>query len=98
MNSTRLLTAIATVLIAPDFVQEPPTTPQMRSPPEMVFSPWVKFCLKGQDGHQVCFAPNSHSKAGPRTFDGAPTDPDVFKAQQLKLQAELQRRADEARK
>jgi invasion protein IalB len=33
-----------------------------------------------------------------KAFDGPPTDPKVFEAQQQKLQEELQRRADEARK
>jgi len=33
-----------------------------------------------------------------KAYDGAPTDPKVFEAQQQKLQEELQRRADEARK
>src|SRR6201988_2387009 len=33
-----------------------------------------------------------------RAFDGPPTDPKVFEEQQKKLQEELQRRADEARK
>ncbi len=33
-----------------------------------------------------------------KAYDGAPTDPKVFEEQQQKLQAELQRRADEARK
>ena len=37
---------------------------------------------------------NDFSKA----YDGPPTDPKVFEAQQKKLQDELQRRADEARK
>jgi invasion protein IalB len=37
---------------------------------------------------------NDFSKA----YEGAPTDPKVFEAQQKKLQDELQRRADEARK
>jgi invasion protein IalB len=33
-----------------------------------------------------------------KAYDGAPTDPKVFEEQQKKLQEELQRRADEARK
>jgi invasion protein IalB len=33
-----------------------------------------------------------------KAFDGPPTDPKVFEAQQKKLQEELQKRADEARK
>jgi invasion protein IalB len=33
-----------------------------------------------------------------KAYDGPPTDPKVFEAQQKKLQAELQRRAEEARK
>jgi invasion protein IalB len=33
-----------------------------------------------------------------KAYDGPPTDPKVFEAQQKKLQDELQRRADEARK
>jgi invasion protein IalB len=33
-----------------------------------------------------------------KAYDGAPTDPKVFEAQQQKLQEELQRRADDARK
>jgi len=33
-----------------------------------------------------------------KAYDGAPTDPKVFEEQQKKLQDELQRRADEARK
>jgi invasion protein IalB len=33
-----------------------------------------------------------------KAYDGAPTDPKVFEEQQRKLQEELQRRADEARK
>ena len=33
-----------------------------------------------------------------KAYDGPPTDPKVFEAQQQKLQEELQRRADEARK
>src|SRR5208282_6303516 len=33
-----------------------------------------------------------------KAYDGPPTDPKVFEAQQKKLQEELQRRADEARK
>ena len=33
-----------------------------------------------------------------KAYDGAPTDPKVFEEQQQKLQEELQRRADEARK
>jgi hypothetical protein len=33
-----------------------------------------------------------------KAYDGPPTDPKVFEEQQRKLQEELQRRADEARK
>ena len=33
-----------------------------------------------------------------KAYDGAPTDPKVFEQQQQKLQEELQRRAEEARK
>jgi hypothetical protein len=33
-----------------------------------------------------------------KAYDGPPTDPKVFEEQQKKLQEELQRRADEARK
>ena len=33
-----------------------------------------------------------------KAYDGPPTDPQVFEAQQKKLQEELQRRAEEARK
>ena len=33
-----------------------------------------------------------------KAYDGPPTDPKVFEAQQKKLQEELQRRAEEARK
>jgi hypothetical protein len=33
-----------------------------------------------------------------KAYDGPPTDPKVFEEQQKKLQDELQRRADEARK
>ena len=33
-----------------------------------------------------------------KAYDGPPTDPKVFEAQQKKLQDELQRRAEEARK
>ena len=33
-----------------------------------------------------------------KAYDGPPTDPKEFEAQQRKLQDELQRRADEARK
>jgi hypothetical protein len=33
-----------------------------------------------------------------KAYDGPPTDPQVFEAQQKKLQDELQRRAEEARK
>jgi invasion protein IalB len=33
-----------------------------------------------------------------KAYDGAPTDPKVFEEQQKKLQEELQRRAEEARK
>jgi invasion protein IalB len=33
-----------------------------------------------------------------KAYDGAPTDPKVFEAQQKKLQEELQKKADEARK
>jgi hypothetical protein len=33
-----------------------------------------------------------------KAYDGPPTDPKVFEAQQQKLQEELQKRADEARK
>jgi hypothetical protein len=33
-----------------------------------------------------------------KAYDGPPTDPKEFEAQQQKLQAELQKRAEEARK
>jgi hypothetical protein len=33
-----------------------------------------------------------------KAYDGPPTDPKVFEAQQKKLQEELQKRAEEARK
>jgi len=33
-----------------------------------------------------------------KAYDGPPTDPQVFEQQQKKLQDELQRRAEEARK
>ena len=33
-----------------------------------------------------------------KAYDGPPTDPKVFEEQQKKLQDELQKRADEARK
>jgi len=33
-----------------------------------------------------------------KAYDGPPTDPKVFEEQQKKLQEELQRRAEEARK
>jgi hypothetical protein len=90
--------AIATVVIAPDLVQGQQPLPQTPGQGQMIFSPSTKFCLKGEDGNQVCFTPQGRSGAGPKTYDGLPVDPEVFKAQQEKLQAELQKRAAEARK
>jgi len=178
---------------APTPEQQPPASEQ----PQLIFSPWTKFCLKGQEANakQVCFTgkdgrvesgmpvvaavliePENEPKkilrvtlplgmslqpgtrvivdqgqpmTGPyvicfnngcmadyeasteligklkkgqglvvqgingagqaislvlplgdfqKAYDGAPTDPKEFEAQQQKLQAELQRRAEEARK
>jgi invasion protein IalB len=175
----------------------PPAQPQQAEQPQLIFSPWTKFCLKGQEANakQVCFTgkdgrvesgmpvvaavliePEGEPKKilrvtlplgmslGPGTrvivdqgqpmtgpyvicfnngcmadfeasaelinklkkgqglvvqgingagqaislqlplgdfakaYDGPPTDPKEFEAQQQKLQSELQKRADDARK
>jgi hypothetical protein len=94
-----VMTAIAAVMIAAVLIQDQAPPPQMPDLSQMIFSPWVRFCLQGEDGNQVCFTPGDRrSETSPKTYDGPPVDPEVFKAQQLKLQAELQRRAEAARK
>ncbi len=68
---------------------------------QIIISPWTKFCLKGQepDAKEVCFTgKDGRVEVAPGAYDAPPTDPEVFKAQQQKLQAELRRRAEAARK
>jgi hypothetical protein len=69
--------------------------------PQLIYSPGAKFCGKGQDApaKQVCFTgKDARTEAGQPVVAAAPADPKVFEEQQKKLQDELQKRADEARK
>jgi len=65
--------------------------------PQLFFSPWTKFCLKGQEPNAklVCII-GKDGRVEP--YDGPPTDPKVFEAQRQKLAEELARRAEQARK
>jgi hypothetical protein len=95
---TGVVTAIAAVMIAPVLIQDQ-APPQAPGQSQIIISPGVKFCFKGQepDAKEVCFT-GQDGRSAPRAYDGAPTDPEEFRVQQDKLQAELQRRAAEARK
>jgi hypothetical protein len=64
--------------------------------PQLLFSPWTTFCLKGQEpgAQQVCFT----GKAGRDKHDDSPSTDAAFKEQQQRLSEELARRAEEARK
>jgi vancomycin resistance protein YoaR len=76
-------------------------TPTQTDTPKFIYSPWAKFCGKGNDpnAEEVCFTDqNSSGNSFAKTDKGRPIDPKVFEAQQKKLQDELQKRADEARK
>jgi hypothetical protein len=96
---TSVMTAIAAVIIAPVLTQGQAPPPQAPGPSQIIISPGVKYCFKGQepDAKEVCFS-GQDGRSFPRAYDGAPTDPEVFRAQQEKLQAELQKRAEAARK
>jgi uncharacterized membrane protein YccC len=89
-SSRALVTTTMTAILAIAIVS--PFLAQQADPRAQPAEPSLpKFCLKSQDanGHQVCFTGR---------YDGPPTDPQVFMEQQKRLQEELQRRADEARK
>jgi hypothetical protein len=103
---TTATTAVLAVLVAsPQLVQQPKAAsapaeqqPQAQAPGQpaqlrLIFSPWTKFCLKGQGANakEVCFTGSGNGN------DVRPTDPQVFVEQQKRLQEELQRRAEEAR-
>jgi hypothetical protein len=75
------------------------SAPQAQSEQAQLFySPWTKFCFKGQEpkAEEICFG----GKDGRvEVWPGPPpTDPKVFAEQQRRLQQELARRAEEARK
>jgi invasion protein IalB len=40
---------------APAQQQAQPQQAQQAEPPQLIYSPWTKFCLKEQSGKQVCF-------------------------------------------
>jgi hypothetical protein len=95
------MTAIAAVMIAAVLIQDQAPPPQMPGQSQIIISPWTKFCLKGQepDAKEVCFTgKDGRVEVAPGAYDASPTDPEVFKAKQQKLQAELRRRAEAARK
>jgi hypothetical protein len=95
------MTAIAAVMIAAVLIQDQAPPLQMPGQSQIIISPWTKFCLKGQepDAKEVCFTgKDGRVEVAPGAYDAPPTDPEVFKAQQQKLQAELRRRAEAARK
>src|SRR5258708_2986850 len=79
---TTAMTAILAVVIAsPLLVQQ--QDPQAEQP--QLFSPWTKFCLKGQEAgaKEVCFTGTGSGN------DVRLTDPHVFMEQQKRLQEEL---------
>jgi hypothetical protein len=66
--------------------------------PPLIYSPSAKFCVKSSElgGKEVCFTGSGNILQ--EANEGPPTDPNVFEEQQKKLQADLQKRADEIRK
>ena len=81
---------------APD---QPAPPAQQSEQSQFFFSPWTKFCLKGQepDAKQVCFSGKEGRIERGESYSGPATDPKVFEEQQRALQQELARRAEEAR-
>jgi hypothetical protein len=81
---------------APAAAAEEEGTPSAMPP--LIYSPSAKFCVKSseRDGKEVCFTGSGNILQ--EANEGPPTDPNVFKEQQKKLQDDLQKRADEIRK
>jgi len=71
----------------------PGAQPEM---PQLIYSPWAKFCGKGNDPNvkEVCF---TGKDARTEARQPVATDPKMFEEQQKKLQEDLQKWADELR-
>jgi hypothetical protein len=98
--------AATVAVIAASQLPGPVAEPQQPAPQaqgdqaQLFFSPWTEFCLKGQEPNakEICFGGKDGRVEGVRPYDSPPTDPKVFAEQQQRLQQELARRAEEARK
>jgi hypothetical protein len=102
MRWPRATVAVIAASQLPGPVAEPqqPAPQAQADQAQLSFSPWTKFCLKGQEPNtkEICFGGKDGRVEGVRPYDGPPTDPKVFAEQQQRLQRELARRAEEARK
>jgi hypothetical protein len=88
---------IATLQLLGQVADPQHSAPQVQGEQAQLFySPWTKFCFKGQEpnAEEICFG----GKDGRVEVWPPPTDPKVFAEQQRRLQQELARRAEEARK
>jgi len=85
---------------APAPAEQQPQQQATGEQPQLIISPWTKFCLKGQEAgaKEVCFTSKDGRVESGQPAIAAVSDPKAFEEQQQKLQQELQRRADEARK
>jgi len=99
-------TTLVAIFVAAPLVAGQTPAPDQPAPPaqqseqsQFFFSPWTKFCLKGQepDAKQVCFSRKEGRIERGDSYPGPATDPKVFEEQQRALQQELARRAEEAR-
>ena len=99
-------TTLVAIFVAAALVAGQTPAPDQPAPPaqqseqsQFFFSPWTKFCLKGQepDAKQVCFSRKEGRIERGDSYPGPATDPKVFEEQQRALQQELARRAEEAR-
>ena len=99
-------TTLVAIFVAAPLVAGQTPAPDQPAPPaqqseqsQLFFSPWTKFCLKGQepDAKQVCFSRKEGRIERGDSYPGPATDPKVFEEQQRALQQELGRRAEEAR-
>ena len=97
---------LVAIFVAGPLVTGPIPAPDQPAPPaqqneqsQFFFSPWTKFCLKGQepDAKQVCFSGKEGRVERGESYAGPATDPKVFEERQRALQQELARRAEEAR-
>jgi hypothetical protein len=84
--------------VQPNFPSDGPSgqRTQAGDQPQIVISPWGKFCLKAQDPNvgQVCFTGRERRPAS----EAPPSDPKAFDEKQKQLREELRKRAEAARR